>query len=429
MSNNLPHVVIVGSGFGGLQAARMLARAPVQITVIDRHNYHTFSPLLHQVATAELEPEQVAYPIRNLLRHSPNAQFQMAEVMAIDLDAQVLQTSQTAIAYDYLILATGSTPALNRVPGATTYAFPLKTLPQAIALRNQILHCLEQAVYETDLARREALLTFAIIGGGATGVELASSLAALMQTVIPCDFPQLDLRQVRIVLLHGGDRLLPNFPAALSIHTQRHLQRSGVEVYLQERVVEITADAVLLSGERRISTFTAIWTAGVQGAAMSQWDLPAAPSGKVAVLPTLAIPHYPNVYVIGDGAEVPGQVLPMLASVAVAQSQHAVGNLLRTLRGVKPQPFRYRHPGDMVILSRFAAVAQIGGISLTGFAAWAVWLAFHLAVLPGIRNRLNTLFNWLWNYGLQDRMHRLILAAAARPGSSRNERLPLGQRS
>jgi NADH dehydrogenase len=397
-----------------LQAVRTLASTAVEVVLVDRNNYHTFSPLLHQVATAELEPEQVAYSIRRILRNFSNVRFCMTDIQGINLDKQFLDTGSSLIPYDFLIVATGSTSHLLAVSGAQKYAFPLKTLPQAIALRNHILSCFEQAIHEVDALRLQRLLTFTIVGGGATGVEFAGALAELVREAMRKDYPIWLRSQVRIVLLHSGEHLLYHMSPFLSAYTQACLRKLGVEVYLQTRVSQVTKEAVYLQDNNRIDTATVVWAAGVQGQSPTQrWGVPTTRNGKVAVMSTLSIPGYPNAYVIGDLAETvqDGQPLPMLAPVAIAQGKVAAHNILKQLRGQTPIPFRYHHRASMVIISRHAAVAQIYGFSLRGFLAWLLWLGVHIAVLTGIRQRLFTLINWLWNYCVSDRVARLILTA------------------
>jgi len=414
-------VVIVGAGFGGLWAARTLARSPFEVLLVDRNNYHTFLALLYQVAAAELDPGDIAYPVRGILRGLPNVRFVMAEVKGVDFGQRAVETDGLTIPYDYLILATGSVSHFFGVPGAAECAFPLKTLEQGIVLRNHILGCFEQAAYVPDAERRQRLLTFAIVGGGATGVEFAGALAELIRGPLARDYPTLDFRKVRVVLLEARDRLLPGMPERLQTYALKRLRRMGVEVRLQAAVSRVAHDAVHLQDGTVIPAETTVWTAGVRGdPQVANWGLPTARGGRVAVLPTLQVPDHPEVYVIGDLAyfEEEGRPLPMVAPVAIQQGIAAARNILRQIAGEPPVPFRYRDPGSMATIGRNAAVVQLGRWTFTGFPAWVLWLGVHLLRLIGFRNRLLVLINWAWDYLLFERAVRLILPAATQPFDS-----------
>lgn len=407
-----PRVVIIGAGFGGLWAARALASANVEIYLLDKHNYHTFLPLLYQVAAAEIEPEQVAYPVRSIVRGLPDVHFVMAEVTGLDLTNQTVMTPECNLTYDYLIVATGSREHFFHVPGAAEHAFPIKTIEQAVTLRHRILRNFEAAAYESDPERRQRLLTFAIVGGGATGVEYAGALRELIDRPLARDFPTLDPAAVRVVVLEAAGRLLPTMPEALGDYAQRRLERMGVEVRLHTPVRAVTGEALVLDSGEQLPTQAVVWTAGVQGAALATpWALPAGPGGRVPVLPTLQVPDQPNVYVIGDLAylEQAGQPLPMLAPVAIQQGNHAAANIVAQLAGRPPHPFTYRDKGVMATIGRNAAVAQLAGRAITGFPAWLIWVAIHLYNLIGFRNRLVVLINWAWDYFFFERVARLIL--------------------
>jgi NADH dehydrogenase len=412
-----PRVVIVGAGFGGLWAARALARSPVEVLLVDRNNYHTFLPLLYQVAAAELEPEAIAYPVRSILRKLPNVHFSLAEVKEVDLAARVVKTAERVIPYDFLVLAIGSTFNFFAVPGAAEHAFPLKTLEQGVALRNHILCCFERAVQEPDEQQGQRLLTFTIVGGGPTGVEFAGALAELIHGPIVQDYPTLDFRQVHVVLLEAMDGLLPGLPGRLRAYALARLRRMGVEVRLQAMVSQLTSEAVHLRDGTIIPTETVVWTAGVRGDPLAQrLGLPTARDGRVVVLPTLQVPSHPEVYVIGDLAyvEEEGRPLPMMGPVAIQQGESAARNIARQMAGQAPLPFHYQDRGTMVTIGRNAAVAHPFRRAFTGFPAWVLWLSFHLFKLIGFRNRLLVLINWAWDYFLYERAVRLIL--------------PLGQR-
>lgn len=406
-----PRVVIIGSGFGGLKAARMLAGSGVKVLLIDRNNYHTFIPLLYQVAAAELEPEQIVYPVRNFLRRLPQASFVMTEVKRIDYGNQLVETDGTPIPYDFLILATGSQSQFLGVPGAEEYALPLKTLEDAVHLRNHIISCFELAEREPDPTERQRLLTFAIVGGGPTGVELAGAWSELIYGPLAKDYPTLDLRWVQVILLQSGDSLFADLPERLGKYTQKQLQKMGVKVYLQAKVGQVTPEALYLKDGTAIFTKTIVWTAGVEAAVPPPQELPTAPKGKVIVLPTLQLLEQPKVYAIGDVAyvEQDGQPLTGVAPEAIQQGAVAARNIKRQLRGRSPQPFSYFNKGRLAIIGRNAGVGQIGKLTFTGFLAWFLWLGVHLFYLPGFRNRLLVLFSWIWDYLFGDRFVRLIL--------------------
>lgn len=405
-----PRVVVVGSGFGGLQATQSLARAQINVLLVDRNNYHTFIPLLYQVAVAELQPEQIAYPVRGILQRFPFANFLMAEVTQIDFANQVIVTDGLTVPYDFLILSTGSESQFLGIPGADKYALPMKTLPEAVYLRNHILSCFEQAVREPDPARRQLLLTFVIVGGGPTGVELAGALVELIHGRLVKDFPTLEMEQVQVILLQSSDRLLADLPLRLSDYTYKQLQRVGVKVHLQAKVSKVTSNAVYLEGTT-IFAKTIIWTAGVQATSPAPTaELFPAAKGQVAVLPTLQLPDYPQVYVVGDSAyiEQDGEPLPLVAPVALQQGTLAAQNIWRQIKGKEPKPFRYVDKGRAAIIKRGAGVAQTGKLTFTGFLAWLLWLGIHLYYLPGGRNRLIVLLDWLRDYFFGDRAMRLI---------------------
>lgn len=428
-------VVIVGAGFGGLWAARELARSDVEVLLIDRNNYHAFLPLLYQVAAAEIEPEQIAYPVRSILRKHPNVHFMMAEVTGVDFESQTISTHERDIDYDYLILAMGSKHHFFGVEGAEQFAYPLKTIDQSVRLRHQVLRAFERASAistspivsgtngsrqaETDTDLRQQLLTFAIVGGGPTGVEYAGALIELIKRPLKRDFPELDIEQVRVVLIEGTDRLLAMMPTKLSDYTLDKLQRMGVEVVLNAFVQKVTDDAVHLHTGQIIETDTVIWTAGVQGEAVADgWALPLAGAKQIAIEPTLQLPNLPNVYSIGDMAylEQAGEPLPMLAQVAMQQGELAAKNIMRQVRGKPLTNFVYDDKGAMATIGRNAAVAEIGRFQFTGFFAWLVWLFIHLANLIGFRNRMVVLINWAWDYFFFERVARLILMQSKEQG-------------
>ncbi|MBF2066409.1 MAG: NAD(P)/FAD-dependent oxidoreductase [Calothrix sp. C42_A2020_038] len=402
-------VVIVGAGFAGLSAARTLGNTPCEVLLVNRENYHTFVPLIHQVATCGLAPEHVVTSIRNLIRKYENIKFITSEVNKINLTSQILEVNNYLIAYDYLILACGSTSKFFGVPGAYEHCFTLKTLKDSVNIRNRILDCFEVGQEEARVSRQQQHLTFIIVGGGATGVEIASEVATLIYGTLIKDYPGLDFSRVRVLLLHSGERLLPDMPRHLSIYAVWQLQRLGVDVQLNSRVIRVTENAVHLEDSRVIPCHTVIWTAGVEGSPkLNQWGLLTNPNHQVKVLPTLQTLEYPQVYAVGDLASPQNQQLPMLAPVAMQQGVTAANNILRQIKGKNPQPLRYQHQGSMLIIGRHAAVANLGKVTLTGFPAWLLWLVIHLVFLPGFSNRLHVLLCWGWIYFSHEHPVRLI---------------------
>lgn len=412
-------MVIVGGGFGGLWAAQALRGEACQVLLLDRHNYHSFFPLLYQVAAAELEPEQIAHPVRSILRRLANARFLMARVEAVDLSRRRVRAEGLGeIEYDYLILATGSASDYFGIPGAAEHAFPLRTMEEAIELRNHLLGCFERAVQEREGEERARLLSFVIVGGGPTGVEFAGALAELVFRPLVRDFPALDFSQVRVILVEALERLLPSMPPPLGAYAASRLEAMGVEVRLDSMVSRISPAQVELKAGAIIPSRTVVWTAGVRGDPGAQdWGLPLTRRGQVEVGPTLQLPGHPEVYVVGDLAhfQEEGRALPMVAPVALQQGTHAAGNIARELRGQEPLPFRYRDRGMMATIGRNAAVAHLGRLTFAGFPAWLVWLATHLVKLIGFRNRLMVLISWAWRYVSYEQAVRLILTCGPEP--------------
>ncbi len=405
-----PRVIIIGAGFGGLWAARALAQSKAEVLILDRNNYHTFFPLLYQVAAAELDPRDIVYPLRSILAKARNIRFLMNEVIEIDLASRQVRTTDHVFSYDYLILASGSVSHFFGVAGASEHAFSLKTLEQAVALRNHILYRFERALCEANPERRKRMLRFAIVGGGPTGVEFAGALMELIRGPLVKNYTELDPREMQVLLLEAADRLLPTFPENLSSYAAKHLAEMGVEIHLRALVSQIEPDGIWLKDGTKIPLETVIWTAGVRGLSFSA-DLPTERNGQVRVLPTLQVPTHPEVYVIGDLAllEEGGQPLPMLAPVATQKGNAAARNILRQINGDEPEPFRFKNRGAMVTLGRNAAVAHVWGRTFTGFLAWLLWLGIHLYNLIGFRNRLLVLINWAWDYLFFERTVCLII--------------------
>ena len=406
-------VVIVGAGFGGLWAARSLRDSPVDVLLLDRNNYHTFFPLLYQVAAAELEPENIANPVRSILRNFKNVRFSMTEVRGLDPTGKVVETSGGSVPYDYLILATGSTTNYFGVPGAAQHSFPLRTLEEGIALRNHILGCFERAIHEPDSDRRGSLLTFVIVGGGPTGVEFAGALSELVQGPLKKDFPTLDVRQVRVMLLEASGGLLSVLPERLRRYAAKRVGRMRIEVRLEATVSSVAPEAVHLAGGDSIATETVVWTGGVRGDdQVASWGLPMGQGNRIAVQPTLQAPGFPETYVVGDLASLTedGKPLPMVAPLAVQQGVAAARNIGRQISGKPLEPFRYRNLGTMAVIGRNAAVAHLfNRWAFTGFFAWVIWLGIHLFKLIGFRNRFLVVTGWAWDYVFFERVMRLIL--------------------
>jgi NADH dehydrogenase len=404
-------VVIVGAGFGGLYAARTLGRADLQVTVIDRRNYHLFQPLLYQVATASLSPSDIAYPIRGVLRRQKNTRVFLAEATAVNLKERKVILRDGELAYDYLILAAGAEQSYFGHPEWQRYAPALKSVDDALEIRRRILLAFERAEREPDEARRRALLTFVVVGGGPTGVELAGAIGEIACTVMARDFRLINPREARTMLVEAGPRLLPSFPDDLSAKAEALLGRFCVEAWKNASVTAVLPDAVVI-GEQRIPTATVLWAAGVTPSPLARsLGAPLDREGRVLVEPDLSIPGHPDVFVIGDVAAFTHQTgapLPGLAPVAIQQGRHAARNILRRDRRVPSEPFRYKDRGSLATIGRAAAVAHFGAVRLSGFAAWIVWTFVHILFLIGFRNRFIVLFEWAWAYVTLQRSARLI---------------------
>ncbi|MBF0480322.1 MAG: NAD(P)/FAD-dependent oxidoreductase [Desulfovibrionaceae bacterium] len=404
-------VVVAGAGFAGLFAAKDLAAKGFAVTVADKRNYHTFFPLLYQVAAAELEPEQIAYPARGVFRSRPNIAFAMAEVTGLDASRRVLTTDAGEIAYDYLLLALGSETNYFGVPGAREHAFGLKTLNEGVALRNHILTCFERAALTADPAARAALLTFTIIGGGATGIEYAGALRELIKGPLTRDYGCAGSCGAKVMLLEAGSRLLPGFGDKLAAYAGERLRRMGVDIRLGAKVTRIEADCVHLDGGEILKTRTAAWTAGVRGpAAAAGFGLELGAGGRLAVTRYLQTPGHPEIFAAGDMAVAAGQPpIPMTAPAAIQEGRQAARNIELLARGEPPEPFAYRDKGVMAVMGRGSAVAGFGRVSLTGLSAWLAWLFVHVAWLIGFRNRLVALSAWAADFFFFERSVRLIL--------------------
>src|SRR6266545_541337 len=408
----VPHIVIIGAGFGGLQAARKLANAPVEITIIDRHNYHLFQPLLYQVAIAGLVPSQIAYPLRTIFRRHKNVNFQMGEVSSIDFNSRYVKVDSSIIGYDYLILAVGGQTNFFGMHSVENHSFQLKSVESAVNTRNHLLSMLEEASREVDAERRRALLTFVVVGGGPTGVETAGALAELIIHVLAKDYPYMDLNDVRVLLIEAAPSVMMTYPDELRKATNNLLRSKNVEIMVNTKLVDYDGQKVTLADGTYINTHTLIWTAGVRSAEITdRLGVQQAASGRIRVESTLQMPQHPEVFVIGDAAYVEnggGHPLPMLATVAQQQARAAARNIQKILKGGQPEPFHYKDPGLLATIGRNAAVARIWGLSFSGFIAWMIWVVLHIYRLIGFRNRILVLINWAWDYFFYDNQIRLI---------------------
>jgi NADH:ubiquinone reductase (H+-translocating) len=406
-----PRVVVVGAGFGGLAAAKALARTPAEVVVVDRRNYHLFQPLLYQVATAALSPADIAWPIRSILRHQANTVVQMGRVTGIDTQRREVLLEDRRLGYDYLVLTTGARHSYFGHDEWEDAAPGLKKIADATRIRERVLSAFERAEVTVDEAERRKLLTFVVVGGGPTGVEMAGAVAELARTALARDFRAIDSKDAYVVLVEAGPRVLATFPEELSEEARLQLERLGVQVRLQAAVSECDQDGVVIGGER-IGARTVIWAAGVIASPAAKWlGVEADRAGRVVVGADLSVPGHPNVFVIGDtaaamqdGAPVPG-VAP-----AAKQMGSYVGRLIDArVRGRSfSSLFRYRNHGNLATIGRAAAVADFGWLRLSGFPAWVLWAAAHVWFLIGWRNRLVVALNWLWNYVTFERGARLI---------------------
>ena len=411
-----PHrVVIIGAGFGGLEAARRLGNQPVDVTVIDRSNHHVFQPLLYQVAGAALDISQIAWPIRHVLHRFKNITTLMAEVDGIDAAGKTVRlTDGSRIPYDTLVIATGSTHAYFGHDEWAQFAPGLKTLGDALSIRQHLLSVFEQAERERDPAKRQKLQTFVVIGAGATGVELACTIAELAREEMPGDFRQLDTRKARVIVVEAASRVLSNFPDTLSDYVLRTMQQLGVEVMLNCPVTECHADGVVCK-EKRIDAGAVFWAAGVRASPAAQWlNVPADRAGRVKVERDLTVAAHPDIFVIGDTALVEqenGKPVPGLAPAAKQQGQYAAEVIKARLhKRPVPGPFHYRNYGNLSTIGKHTAVVDFGKVKLRGRSAWVVWALAHIYFLIGVRNRLMVALNWLWLYMKGERAARIILS-------------------
>ena len=407
-----PCVVIVGGGFAGLEAARALAKAPADVVLIDRQNHHCFQPLLYQVATAALSPADIAWPIRAILNRQSNLRVIMADVTGIDTVKHMVQTDALSVAYDWLIIASGVTHAYFGHDDWAPFAPGLKRIDDARDIRTRFLRAFERAEIANDPLMKTRLLTFVVVGGGPTGVEMAGSMAEVARQTLQSDFRRIDPRHSRIVLIEAGPRILPAFPDNLSAYARGALERMGVEVMVDTRVTGCDADGVTL-GDRRIDASTIVWAAGVVASPAAQWiKADHDRAGRIPVSPDLSVPGMPNIFIAGDLAAVNGpngKPVPGIAPAAKQMGRYVGRLIAERLAGEKSiAPFAYRHAGDLATVGRRAAVVKLGRFELTGFLGWLFWGIAHIYFLIGLRNRFVVAVTWLWSYATFRRGARII---------------------
>jgi len=402
--SNYPHVVIVGAGFGGLGVAEQLAHVPVAVTLIDRHNYHTFQPLLYQVATSLLNAEDVGASVRSLFRHQENVNFRLGAVTGIDLAMRKIQMDDgDEITFDYLVLAGGATVNYFGTPGASEHGFPLYTLMNAVKLRNQVMQQFEAANRDPAMID-DGALTFVVVGAGPTGVETAGALSDLFYNLLPQDYHQLATEKARIIVVEMGHEVLATFQENLRAYARKELEERGVELRLGEAVAEVGPTSVKLKSGEEIKAHTLVWAAGVQASPLAHMlGMPQGRGGRVKLNPDLSVPDHPDVFVVGDMGEVAseGKVLPQLGSVAMQSGEHVGKQIARRIMGGETQPFKYWDKGFMATIGRGSAVVEFPNKrTLHGPLAYFAWLGVHLALLSGMRNRIETLWNWGWSAGV-----------------------------
>jgi NADH dehydrogenase len=420
---NRPHIVIIGGGFGGLSAAKALRGANADVTVIDRTNHHLFQPLLYQVATASLSPGDITAPIRHILRHQQNTNVLLAEVRHIDVEKRTVHIDFPAreIPYDYLIVSPGSRHAYFGHDEWEPLAPGLKAIEDAAEIRRRFLLAFERAEKSEDEAEREAYMTFVIVGGGPTGVELSGSFPTIARKALYPDFRNIDTRRTRVLLLEGGPRILPSFPEDLSENAHKALTDIGVEVRTSSIVTGIDANAVYI-GEERIPTKTVFWAAGNAASPLGKaLGVPLDRVGRVLVNPDLSIPGHPEVFVVGDLAfmkRADGRPVPGVSPAAIQEGKHAARNIRRIIGHRSTEPFRYFNKGDLAVIGRSRAIADFGRVHVTGRPAWFLWLFVHIMYLVGFRNRISVFIEWAYSFFTYQRGVRLITST---------ERVPFGR--
>jgi NADH dehydrogenase len=412
-------VVVIGAGFGGLVAARTLARYPVQITLIDRKNFHTFQPLLYQVATAGLSPGEIAAPIRWIMRGCRNVEVLMAEVEDFDLARRIVRLPDTEIPYDYLVVAAGASHAYFGHDEWEPLAPGLKTIEDALEIRRRVLLAFELAERQAASGQDHMQLNFVVVGGGPTGVELAGTLAEISRQALANEFHSIDPKRTKIILLEGGPRVLPTYPEDLSRSAQDQLRQLGVEMRTSALVTAVEAGSVSI-GQTRLSSTVTLWAAGVAASPLGKkLGVPTDRAGRVLVNPDLSLPGHPEAFVIGDLASLRDEkanLLPGVAPVAMQEGKATAHNIGRELNGQPRKNFHYFDKGSLATIGRAAAVAQFGKIHISGYIAWLAWLFVHIFFLIGFRNRLIVLIQWAWSYFTYERGARLITGDARLPG-------------
>ncbi len=414
VQSKVPTVIVIGAGFGGLNAVRFLCGQDFNVVLVDRHNYHLFQPLLYQVATGALEAQAIAAPVRQLLRRWRNVRFVLGHVESVDCVARVIKIGDEAITYDYLVVAAGSVTNFFGIASVMNHAHDLKGLCGADDLRSHILRMVEMATQAPDADRHNKLLSFVVVGGGATGVEFAGALAELLHRILPKDFPDLALHRAQVSIIQAGEYLLPSFPRTLQEYARQHLETLGVTVRLNTRVRDYTGDQVVFQDGSGMYASTLIWAAGVQAESLAR-GLPGNKQrgGRVMVSADLSLPDYPEVFVIGDLAygEQDGHPWPQTAPFAIQSGRHAACVIRARCAGRRVARFRFRDQGAMAVLSRFRAVASLRrpAWNIQGFPAWVSWLFLHLLYLVGFRNRILALFDWGFDYLGNNAAVRLIM--------------------
>ncbi len=413
MKKEIEHIVIIGAGFSGLFAVKKFFRKPVMVTLVDRNNYHTFNPLLYQVGAAEIEPDQIAYPVRTVIRKKGNVDFLMSEVVEIKFREKTVITERCELKYDYLIIAPGSKTNYFGIEGAETNSIPLKTLYDAIFLRNHVLSLFEKAVKCSDKDERKKCLTFVIAGGGPTGVEFAGAFAELVKGPLKKDFSEIKPSEIDIKLIDAGNRILPAYSEKSGEYAMRKLEKKGVKIMLNSEVVKIDKGSIRFKNGEKVKSHTILWAAGVCGGVDFKADIkiPVGKDSRVIVDSTLRIPGFDEVFFCGDIArfEDKGILLPMNAPVAIQQGECAAFNILKMTAGREVVPFRYSDRGSMVTLGRNSAITKIGGLEVRGFTAWILWLFIHIFYLIGFRNKIFVLISWFGDYILFERSGRMII--------------------
>jgi len=427
MTGDRPKVVIVGAGFGGLTVARALARAPVDVTLVDRHNFHYFQPLLYQVATAALSPADIAWPIRSIVRRQKNATVLMADVTDVDPDSRLVHAGDVTLSYDMLVLATGATHSYFGHPEWASAAPGLKQIEDATRIRRKVLLAFEQAELIEGRQEQRRLLTFVVVGGGPTGVEMAGAIAEVAHHALPAEFRHIDPHAARVILIEAGPRLLPTFPEDLAAYASRALEQMGVEIMTSARVTHCDEKGVDLEGSR-VEAGTIVWAAGVVASPAGEWlGTERDRAGRVKVGPDLTVPGHPEIFVIGDTAaavDADGKTVPGIAPAAKQMGRYVAEVITARVSGrAPPEAFRYRHQGDLATIGRKAAVVKLDRFHLTGFIGWLFWGIAHVYFLIGLRNRAIVAFSWLWNYLTYQRGARLITEGPDEQETSRAEKV------